>query len=115
MVSRCRFTHGHASHWKSLVWLRPPPPAPSVSFYSSQFPPQKKCARSPALTREMFRQQVAGLLHAVDDARREFGLAKVTAHGVCQLPPEFVPALRMDGFVADDGKLVRARSHKNQH
>ena len=58
------------------------------------------------LTREMFRQQVAGLLHAVDDAWREFGFAKITGHGVHQLPPEFVPALRMNGFIADDGKFM---------
>ena len=63
----------------------------------------------------MLRQQVAGLLHAVDDARREFGFAKVAGHGVRQLPPEFIPALRMNAFIADDGKLVRARRHENQH
>jgi hypothetical protein len=63
----------------------------------------------------MFRQQVAGLLHAVDDASRESGLAKVTAHGVRQLPPELIPSLRMNGFIADDGEFVRARRHKNQH
>ena len=47
----------------------------------------------------MFRQQVADLLHAVDEARREFGCAKVTAHGVRQLPSEFIPALLVNGFV----------------
>src|ERR1035437_8307892 len=63
----------------------------------------------------MLRQQFAGLLHAMDDARREFGFAEVTGHGVRQLPPEFIPALRMNAFIADDGKLVRAGGHKNQH
>ena len=63
----------------------------------------------------MLRQQVAGLLHAVDDARRKFGFAKVAGHGVRQLPPEFIPALRVNAFIADDGKLVRARGHENQH
>src|ERR1039457_6217990 len=63
----------------------------------------------------MLRQQVAGLLHAVNDARREFGFAKVAGHGVRQLPPEFIPALRMNAFIADDGKLVRARGHENQY
>jgi len=65
--------------------------------------------------REMFRQQVAGLLHAVNDARREFGFAEITGHGVRQLPPEFIPAPGMNSFIADDGKLVRARGHENQH
>ena len=65
--------------------------------------------------REMFRQQVAGLLHTMNDARCEFGFAKVTAHGVRQLSPEFVPALRVNTFIANDGKLVRTRCHKNQH
>jgi hypothetical protein len=65
--------------------------------------------------REMFCQQIAGLLHPVNDARREFGFAEVTGHGVRQLPPEFVPAFCMNAFVANDGKLVRARRHKNQH
>ena len=64
--------------------------------------------RLPAQTREMFRQQVAGLLHAVDDARREFAFAKITTHDVRQFPPEFIPAFRVNCFVADDGKLVRA-------
>jgi hypothetical protein len=32
----------------------------------------------------MFRQQVAGLLRAVDDARREFAFAKITAHGTIE-------------------------------
>ena len=49
----------------------------------------------------MLRQQVAGLLHAVDDARREFGFAKVAGHGVRQLPPEFIPALCMNGLIAN--------------
>ena len=63
----------------------------------------------------MFRQQFAGLLHAVQDARCEFGFAEVAAHGGRQLPPENFPAFRMDGLGADDGKLVRARRHENQH
>jgi len=63
----------------------------------------------------MFRQQFAGLLHAVDDARREFGFPKVTAHDVRQLPPEFIPALRVNRFIANDGKFLRARRNKNQH
>src|ERR1039458_2746748 len=78
-------------------------------------PPARPTARSSALTREMLRQQVARLLHAVDDARREFGFAKVAGHGVRELPPEFIPALRMNAFIADDGKLVRAGGHENQH
>src|ERR1039458_3096336 len=78
-------------------------------------PPARPTARSFALTREMLRQQVARLLHAVDDARREFGFAKVAGQGVRQLPPEFIPALRMNAFIADDGKLVRAGGHENQH
>jgi len=63
----------------------------------------------------MFRQQVTGFLNAVDDARSELSFAEMTAHGVRQLPPEFIPALRMNTFIADDGKLVRARGHENQH
>jgi len=63
----------------------------------------------------MFCQQVAGSFHAMDDARREFRFAKVTAHGIRQFPPEFIPALCMNGFVTNDGKLVRAWSHENQH
>ena len=71
--------------------------------------------RSSALTREMFRQQAAGLLHAMDDARREFGFAKVAGHGIRQLPPEFVPALRMNPGIANHRKLMRTRRHKNQN
>ena len=63
----------------------------------------------------MFGQKFAGLLHSVDDARGEFGFAKVIGHGIRQLPPEFVPALRVHGLIADDGKFVRARCHENQH
>ena len=65
--------------------------------------------------RKMFRQQVAGLLHGVNYPRCKFGFAKITGHDVRQLPPEFVPALRVNGFIADDGELVRARGHKNKH
>jgi hypothetical protein len=67
------------------------------------------------LTREMFRQQVAGLLHTVDDAGHEFRFLKVASHGVRQLPPEFIPALRMNAFITNNGKITRARSYKNQH
>jgi len=80
-----------------------------------RLPPARPTVRSTALTREMLRQQVARLLHAVDDARREFGFAKVAGHGVRQLPPKFIAALRMNAFIADDGKLVRAGGHENQH
>ena len=51
----------------------------------------------------------------MDDARREFGFAEVAGHGFRQLPPEFISAFCVDGFIADDGKLVRARGHKNKH
>ena len=77
------------------------------------YPAARHC--STPLPGEMLRQQFAGLLNAVDDARREFGFAEVAGHGVRELPPEFVPALRMNGFIADDGKFVRARRHKDQH
>jgi hypothetical protein len=63
----------------------------------------------------MFRQQFARLLHPVDDARREFRFAKVPGHRVRKLPPKFIPAFCMDGFITDDGKLMRPGSHKNQH
>ena len=67
------------------------------------------------LARKMFRQQLAGLLHPVDDARREFGLTEIAGHGVRQLAPECIPAFRMNARVPNDGKLVRARRHKYQH
>jgi hypothetical protein len=54
----------------------------------------------------MFRQQVAGFLNAVNDAFGEFGFAKITGHGFRQFLPKFIPALRVNGFIADDGKLV---------
>ena len=55
------------------------------------------------MPRKMLRQQFAGLLHPVDNARREFRFAKIAAHRVRQLPPEFIAALRMNPFIADDG------------
>src|SRR5690348_633914 len=67
------------------------------------------------LTRKMFCQQFTGLLHAVNDACRKFGFAEITGHGLRQLPPEFVSALDVNTLVTDDGELVRARCHKNQH
>src|SRR5579862_1537090 len=89
---------------------------PNAMFCRQHFVSLLKSRTAPSmLAREMFRQQVAGLLHTVNDARREFGFAKITGHGVGQLPPELVPALRVNALVADDGKLVRTRRHKNQH
>ena len=63
----------------------------------------------------MFREQGAGLLHAVNDARRKFGLAKIAGHGVGQLPPECISAFLMNRFIADDGKFMRTRRNKNQY
>lgn len=63
----------------------------------------------------MLREQFAGLLDAVDDARGEFGLFEITGHGVRELAPEFFAALRMHGFVSDDGKFMGAGSDENQY
>ena len=55
----------------------------------------------------MFREQFTGLLHAMKDAFREFGLAKMSGHGFRQFLPKLIPAFCMNRFIADDGKLVR--------
>ena len=67
------------------------------------------------MPRKVFGEQFAGFLHAVKYAGCEFGFAKMTTHGIRQFLPEFIPALRVNGGIADNGKLVRAGSHKNQH
>jgi hypothetical protein len=64
--------------------------------------------------RKMLRQQFASLLDAVNDAIGEFRLFEVTGHGLCQLPPEFFATLRMNRFIADDGKFMGARGDENQ-
>ena len=68
---------------------------------------------SSPVTREMFREQFAGLLQSVDNAGRKFGFAKISGHCVCKLSPKFVAAFGVHGFIADDGKFVCARGYKN--
>ena len=63
----------------------------------------------------MFREQFAGFLYAVDNAGGEFRFAKITAHGVRQFPPEDIPALGMNRFIPDHGKLVGSGSNEDQY
>lgn len=53
----------------------------------------------------MFGQERAGLLHAVDNARRELQLLEIIGHGLRQLAPE---------FIAYNGKLMGTRCDENQ-
>ena len=64
---------------------------------------------------KMFRQQITGLLHTMDDSWCKFGFAEIPAQRVHQFSPEFIAAFFMDTGVADDGKFMRARGDKNQH
>jgi hypothetical protein len=67
------------------------------------------------LAREMGGEQLARLADAVKEARRVFGFLEAAGHFGGQGLPEFVSATLVNGFVADDGELVRAWRDENEH
>ena len=63
----------------------------------------------------MARQHLPDLLNCFDQRVAEFFVLKMGAHLIHDALPELVPAFFVNRFVTDDGKLVRARRHENQH
>lgn len=67
------------------------------------------------LTGKMLGQQGAGFFDAVNNSVRELSFAEMDRHGISNFRPKVIAALCMNSFVADDCKLVHARSDKDEH
>ncbi len=63
----------------------------------------------------MFRQRFAGFLDRFDQRVIEFFILEMRAHHIDKALPELLAALFVDRFIANHGKLVRARRHENEH
>jgi hypothetical protein len=63
----------------------------------------------------MLRQHIPDDCYRSVDPFREFFLAKAIVHGRDYAPPEFVTALFVNRFIANNGEFMRARRHKNEH
>ena len=60
-------------------------------------------------------QQFADFLDRFDDCVAEFLVLKMCAHSIDKSLPELFAAFFMNRFIADHGKLARARRHENEH
>jgi hypothetical protein len=62
----------------------------------------------------MGRERVAGLMDCFNEGVAEMFVFKMAAHGIDKALPEVLAAFFVDGFVAHDGKLVRAGRDENK-
>jgi hypothetical protein len=72
-------------------------------------------ASAGACLRKMSSQYFSDFLDRLDDGVTKFLVPKMRAHSLDKALPEFLTALFMNGLVADDGKLMRARRDEDQH
>jgi len=60
-------------------------------------------------------QRFARFPDRFDDGVAEFFVSKMGAHGVDKPLPKLLAAFLVNGFIADDSELARARCHKNEY
>ncbi len=60
-------------------------------------------------------KRFAGFLDRFDERVTEFFVFEMFAHRLDQALPKLLAAFFVNGFVADHGKLVRARRHENEN
>ena len=60
-------------------------------------------------------QHFADFLNRLDQRVAEFLILKMRPHLLYNVLPEFLAAFLVNRFVTNNGELVRARRHENQH
>lgn len=60
-------------------------------------------------------QHFADFVDRLDQRVTELLILKMASHVFCDLLPEYIAAFLVDRFVANNGELVCARRHENQH
>ena len=60
-------------------------------------------------------ESFGGFLDCFDEGVAEFFVSKMLAHSIDQSLPKLIAAIFMNGFVADDGKLMRSRRNEDKN
>jgi hypothetical protein len=111
----------HGEFGEAAAWSQPPANAnggPTVADLVSSSIVRDvvgKLVLVAGMAREVFRQQFSGAQDSVQDTVGKIAFPKMGRNLPGNFLPEFVPALRVNGGISDDGEFFHARRNENQH